>query len=523
MDESGVPDVSVIIPAHNAMPYVLRTLESLVGQTIDLTRLEVVVVDDGSTDGTGEELDRWADAHPGLFRVVHQAASGGPATPRNVALDLVRGRYVYFLDADDHLGPEALERLVATADETGSDIVLGKLVSTGTRGVPESMFRRNDLDADLYTSRIYWTLTALKLFRRSLLEEHRIRFPTHLPIGSDQPFTALAYLRAGRISVLSDYDFYSVVLRDDGNHVTVRGSTPKRLLIVEEMCALLAREVDDPARRAVLLARHFQVDLLTVVRRLKDSPADERAELFARTGDLVRAHLDPDVEQRLSHDARLVHHLAGRGLLTETLAAAAFEAAGPIEAMVDGGRVLARLPYLRDPAMGVPDRVYDVTDRVALRQSLASYALDDGVLDLAGTVRFTRIVTAPDDAAEIVLRRTGKKPQEYAVAATRGPDTEVDAHIDLRTVADGGPLPRGTWEVRIRLRREDFASTARFVVPPSGRGNDTAAEPPSAPWAARSRVTASGALQVVVTRQDPATPREPVSRARRLADRLRRR
>ena len=96
---------------------------------------------------------------------------------------------MFFLDAHDYLGTEALERLLRTAEENESDIVLGRMRSDSTRGVPASMYQKTDLDVDLYSSRVDGTLAALKLFRRELLEHNAIRFPTHFPNASDQPFT----------------------------------------------------------------------------------------------------------------------------------------------------------------------------------------------------------------------------------------------------------------------------------------------------------------------------------------------
>lgn len=84
------PDVTIIVPVYNAMPYLTTCLDSLVGQTIDHARMHVVAVNDGSTDGSDRELERYAAAHPGLFTVHHQANSGGPARPCNVGLDLAR-------------------------------------------------------------------------------------------------------------------------------------------------------------------------------------------------------------------------------------------------------------------------------------------------------------------------------------------------------------------------------------------------------------------------------------------------
>lgn len=317
---TGVPDVSVVVPAHNAMPYLLRCLQSVVDQTIS-QRIEAIFVNDGSTDGTGEELDRWAEQYPDLFRVVHQAASGGPAGPRNVALDIARGRYIFFLDADDYLGTEALERLVRTADDNESDVVLGKMTNDGNRGVPQSMFRESTPDADLFSSRVYWTVSVLKLYRRSMIEDNALRFPTQFPTTSDQPFAGLAYLRARKISVNADYDYYYVVRRDDGGHVTQSGNPVNRIDVYEWMCDMLAREVPDLARREYLLSRHFQIDLRRIIFGIAKTAPPMQRELFERLGPIVRRHLTPGVAKRLQPSLATAYRLAGESDFDETVAA----------------------------------------------------------------------------------------------------------------------------------------------------------------------------------------------------------
>jgi glycosyltransferase involved in cell wall biosynthesis len=132
------PDVSVIIGAYEAMPYLVECLASVEAQTIGPERIEVIAVDDGSTDGTGECLEEFADRAPMQVTVVRQENSGGPSGPRNVGLGKAAGRYVFFLDADDRLGPEALERMVAMADRAGTDVVLGRVEGVN-RSAPKSM------------------------------------------------------------------------------------------------------------------------------------------------------------------------------------------------------------------------------------------------------------------------------------------------------------------------------------------------------------------------------------------------
>ncbi|MFD0429100.1 glycosyltransferase family 2 protein [Streptomyces zhihengii] len=126
-----VPDVSVVVGAYDAMPYLVRCLESVESQTIGPGRMELLAVDDGSADGTGEYLEEFAARSAVPTTVVRQPNSGGPGGPRNKGLALARGRYVFFLDADDFLGDEALERMVAVADRAGTDVVLGRMAGRG--------------------------------------------------------------------------------------------------------------------------------------------------------------------------------------------------------------------------------------------------------------------------------------------------------------------------------------------------------------------------------------------------------
>jgi glycosyltransferase involved in cell wall biosynthesis len=100
------PTASVIVPAYNVEPYLREALESVLAQTV--TPHEIVVVDDGSTDGTGAVADEIAREHP-LVRVVRQA-NGGPAVARNTAIEMSTGEFLVFLDADDVMLPDRIEQ-----------------------------------------------------------------------------------------------------------------------------------------------------------------------------------------------------------------------------------------------------------------------------------------------------------------------------------------------------------------------------------------------------------------------------
>lgn len=120
-DHSSPPTLSIVIPVFNVKDYVEETLDSLVEQT--LTDWEAIVVDDGSTDGSGGIVDRYAKTDSRI-KVVHQKNSGLGAA-RNRGTKSARGKYLTFLDSDDIIPPKAYEITVATLEETGSDFAIG--------------------------------------------------------------------------------------------------------------------------------------------------------------------------------------------------------------------------------------------------------------------------------------------------------------------------------------------------------------------------------------------------------------
>lgn len=113
------PRISIVIPAYNVVDYVEASVRSILDQTV--TDIEVIGVDDGSTDGTGPLLDRLA-AVDARFRVIHQDNRGLGAA-RNVGAREAQGEWLYFFDSDDLLVPTALEELLAAAADTDAQLV----------------------------------------------------------------------------------------------------------------------------------------------------------------------------------------------------------------------------------------------------------------------------------------------------------------------------------------------------------------------------------------------------------------
>ncbi|QXJ22043.1 glycosyltransferase family 2 protein [Actinomadura graeca] len=474
-----LPKVSVIVPVYNCRASVEATLRSVFDQTLGSGTIEVIAVDDGSTDGSGDELDRIAESHAGLT-VLRRPNSGGPGAPRNAAIDRARGEYLFFLDADDRLGPEALERLCAMADENGTDVVIGNYVGVG-RGV--ARFEENvprvtvdDPDFDVYGR----SLTAHKLFRRDLVERHGIRFPEGILSGEDKVFTGHALLCSSGVSIVADYDCYYLVEREDGTSIMQAGGAAPAEYYAKAARPLLEQVMAHTKPGMVrdrMLVRHFQRDVL---HRLNGAflaaSADDRRATRDGVRTLCEDFLTPAVLMRMPPRYRLLAHCARSGhqeLLGKIVEAGLADE--PVPVKVDGDRAYALYPGFREAGAAIPDAYFDVTDRLRVTRSLTALAWDGDRLRVGGTVAIDRVGTG--DRTVAILLRDKKSGAEHRVPCepsgggnSDGDGGDGDDHggagftvaIDPATAASGKPLPAGAWDLHAEVTHDRLAKEGRL-------------------------------------------------------------
>jgi poly(ribitol-phosphate) beta-N-acetylglucosaminyltransferase len=359
------PDVSVVVAVYNTMPYLTRCLESLVRQSIGRRRLEVIAVDDGSTDGSAAELAAFARRYPEMFVVLSQPNSGGPAAPSNRGLERATGRYVFFLGADDYLGKRALENMVAVADAYDADIVAGRMVGDNGRFVPQDIFFSTDYDVDLYTSALPFAVSNTKLFRRELLDKHHVRYAEDMPFGSDQPFTVAACVHARRICVLADYDYYYAVKRSDRDNITYRSSHELRLECTGRIMDATAGLIPPGEQRDAVMIRSFYSELSKLTRsdfRKLDRDVQER--VVAGIGDLADRYLTAGIRARLETSRRVRILLAQRRDLDALLSVVTENARKQVPMVVDNGRLYLAYHCFRDER-GWPDEWFFISDNPA--------------------------------------------------------------------------------------------------------------------------------------------------------------
>ncbi|MDD3155583.1 MAG: glycosyltransferase [Victivallaceae bacterium] len=178
------PVVSVIVPVYNVEAYVARSLDSLLVQT--LPEIEIVCVNDGSTDGSREILERYArqDSRIRIF----DRPNGGLSAARNTGLEHVTGRYVMFLDSDDFFGPRACEEAFlametnASADLAGFGVRQFELDPAGNEVSAREIvdFPEGVIPVSLDMEKRMFATVWNKIFKREMIDRYQIRFPEGL-------------------------------------------------------------------------------------------------------------------------------------------------------------------------------------------------------------------------------------------------------------------------------------------------------------------------------------------------------
>ena len=211
------PMVSIIVPIYNAEQYLRRCVDSILNQ--EYTDFELLLVNDGSTDASGDICEEYGDRDPRV--IVIQKENTGVSDSRNRALDRARGKYLQFLDSDDWITPDATRLFVRAAEEYGCDMV----ISDFYRVVGERLSPKGDIEEEGVLTReefaahmmenpadFYYGVLWNKLYRRDIVEEHNLRMDTDISWCEDFMFN-LEYIRYAKVFYALHAPIYYYVKR----------------------------------------------------------------------------------------------------------------------------------------------------------------------------------------------------------------------------------------------------------------------------------------------------------------------
>ncbi|MFJ9035461.1 CDP-glycerol glycerophosphotransferase family protein [Streptomyces sp. NPDC102406] len=471
------PRLTVVVPVYNVEDYLRACLDSLAAQTVP--DIEVVMVDDGSTDGSGPIAREFA-ARDARFRLVEQANAGLGAA-RNTGVRHATGTHLAFVDSDDVIPEGAYELMLATLEETGSDFVTGNVFRLRADGTTEQspMFRKAmattrpathvTRDWDLLTDRI----ACNKVFRRAFWDEHALAFPEGV-LFEDIPLVLPAHFLARSVDVLQDTVY---LWRDRDGSISNRRAVPRavrdRTASVTHVSTFLAGRPEWREAKRRYDASVLAGDLWMFMEALPDGDGAYH-EAFLDEANSFADRVDPAVLAELPLGLRVRWQLIRERRVPELLALMAYEAANPgaFRARRGPRGRRADYPVLTRP---LPRDILALTRADLPLEARVTHAAwsDDGMLRLKGFA-YVRNVPAGRIAARariawlragrrraVPLRLRTVRSREATLASRQGLhsydragfETVVDpARLVTRrasttwnleiAVPAGGPLPR---------------------------------------------------------------------------------
>ena len=205
--------ISIIIPVYNGEKYLKKCLDSIVNQTI-FSKLQIIVVDDGSTDNTLSIIKKYKEVY-GNNIVVVSIPNGGVSNARNIGIENSTGKYITFVDADDWVEQGCYEKMYRKAQESSADIVAtGFFVSNDNEDILKNIVTNQEekkLKKDIITDFLRGKIDVHccdKIFSREMIG--KIRFDTKLKIAEDRMFLFDVFLVAKSMYLMPDvfYHYY---------------------------------------------------------------------------------------------------------------------------------------------------------------------------------------------------------------------------------------------------------------------------------------------------------------------------
>ncbi|MDP9820867.1 bifunctional glycosyltransferase/CDP-glycerol:glycerophosphate glycerophosphotransferase [Nocardioides massiliensis] len=470
------PVLSVVIPVYNVAEYLPACLDSALGQT--LRNLEIIAVDDGSTDESLEIL-RAYEARDPRVRVLTQV-NAGQGIARNTGVDIARGEFLTFLDSDDTVPPAAYATMVKTLRQTGSDFVVGSARRfSNDRFHPTGWARtvhladRLGTTIDEFPAAMQDIIACNRMFRAAFWREAIGGFRGHIAYEDHVPMLA-AYVRAERFDILAKVT-YNWRIREDRTSTGQQKHNLENLLdriaVKEEAYEMLVAEASEVVYDA-WVARAIEVDFPAFI-----SHALAGAEMYRNVLSAAYRTFFSRASDAALAEVRFVQKL--RGWLIgqsrwDDLAAADgfFRLNGTLPpTVVRDGRVLPSVPADATFLDEVPARIQELSTYETGFEGVVRRItwLPDGQLELTGWA-MPRSIDLSDRMPDLQLwweevttgeRRPLEPRQSIDPAPTRwSPHLNAaydGAYFTVRSTV--GDLAPGTWALRVRVEVDGVVRT----------------------------------------------------------------
>ncbi len=297
---TGAPLISIITPTFNRTSIKKAIASSMYASRV---QIEHIIVDDCSKKDYWDMLVDISKKFPDQLRVFRNAKNCGPGASRNFGLQQSSAKFIFFLDSDDFLAPEALESMVDEAEKSGSDIVIPMALRQ------DQKIHGNFLSIDACSGVPFSHCAAIKdlgpckLFNRNFLIKNNLQFPSQRYWGEDQLFMLKAYLATSRISILTQN--ISLFLTEAGDNLTTKPKLEEVLDTIYEILVFSSHLDITDVRRILILRRIFNSDLRAITKFLENE--NKRwPHIDKYIHEKIMPFLDPVTSQFIDEDLKLL-------------------------------------------------------------------------------------------------------------------------------------------------------------------------------------------------------------------------
>lgn len=213
--------VSVIIPSYNSIDYLNQTIDSIKNQTMGFENIEVIIVDDYSTDNTQELINEYCKEYENIKTYESGKKTGTPGRSRNIAMKHAQGEYIMFLDHDDKYLEDTVEKLYKGITENSADIAIGKFQTFGDGYiVSEDWIKKDVILNSINENLLFFSINNIwrMIFPKKFVEKYNLKFPEGV-FAEDLTFMIDAFVNASKIIFIDDI-VYNFRLRTGNNSST---------------------------------------------------------------------------------------------------------------------------------------------------------------------------------------------------------------------------------------------------------------------------------------------------------------
>ena len=213
--------VTVIIPSYNSVEFLDSTIDSIKSQTIGFENIELIIIDDYSTDSTQELINRYCEEYENIKTYESGKKTGTPGRARNIGIANSTSDYIMFIDHDDNYLPDTVEKLYNAITSNSSDVVIGKFQTFGENYfVTEDWITEDVILNSIDENLLFFSINGIwrMIFPKEFLLQHDITFPEGV-FAEDLTFMIDAFINANKIIFINDI-VYNFRLRTGDNSST---------------------------------------------------------------------------------------------------------------------------------------------------------------------------------------------------------------------------------------------------------------------------------------------------------------